>query len=244
MGTSVARTATRTSAITLKQGMIEMGELRKCPFCGEALEVRNTVNPYGRCQTAGCFMGDRAILINDPRQVDSWNRRAREALSLASGEDDKRIGEIVTRLYRRFKGWSERGFGPEDVTWCEVKADVIEMCSLVRPSSGEGTVRERIIEECAEFLFEFYKKRDFHPDAEPPPSYVLRNYLLPSVRGDEITEDEIKEAAKQEASRWPERHALSSAHDVAYNLKDAIRILNAGGYTIVRALKGSSHAKS
>ena len=32
--------------------------------------------------------------------------------------------EVVTALYRRFKDWSRRGFGPDDVTWCEVKADV------------------------------------------------------------------------------------------------------------------------
>lgn len=34
---------------------------------------------------------------------------------------------IVTALYRRFKDWSSRGFGPEDVTWCEVKADLLAL---------------------------------------------------------------------------------------------------------------------
>lgn len=33
--------------------------------------------------------------------------------------------DIVTALYRRFKDWSQRGFGPDDVTWCDVKADVL-----------------------------------------------------------------------------------------------------------------------
>jgi hypothetical protein len=38
--------------------------------------------------------------------------------------EDCELDIIVTRLYRRFKDWSRRGFGPDDVTWCEVKADV------------------------------------------------------------------------------------------------------------------------
>lgn len=32
--------------------------------------------------------------------------------------------DAVTVLYRRFKDWARRGFGPDDVTWCEVKAEV------------------------------------------------------------------------------------------------------------------------
>ncbi|WP_024767481.1 hypothetical protein [Pseudomonas nitroreducens] len=37
------------------------------------------------------------------------------------------VDAIVTALYRRFKDWSARGFGPEDVTWCEVKADLLAL---------------------------------------------------------------------------------------------------------------------
>jgi hypothetical protein len=40
-------------------------------------------------------------------------------------EAEGQIDEIVTRLYRRFKDWNKRGFGPDDVTWCEVRADVV-----------------------------------------------------------------------------------------------------------------------
>ena len=43
------------------------------------------------------------------------------------------VDEIVTRLYRRFKDWSKHGFGPDDVTWCEVKADVIAMLDAAPP---------------------------------------------------------------------------------------------------------------
>lgn len=47
-----------------------------------------------------------------------------------------RADEIVTQLYRRFKDWSKRGFGPDDVTWCEVKANVIELLTAT-PSIAE-----------------------------------------------------------------------------------------------------------
>lgn len=43
--------------------------------------------------------------------------------------DERRVDEIVSGLYRRFKDWSKRGFGPDDVTWCEVKADVTALLS-------------------------------------------------------------------------------------------------------------------
>jgi hypothetical protein len=42
--------------------------------------------------------------------------------------------EIVSRLYRRFKEWAARGFGPSDVTWCEVKADVLAMIAATAPA--------------------------------------------------------------------------------------------------------------
>jgi len=55
--------------------------------------------------------------------------------------------EIVSRLYRRFKDWSKRGFGPDDVTWCEVKADIEEMIRCVRPFSGAATPSASLEEE-------------------------------------------------------------------------------------------------
>lgn len=50
---------------------------------------------------------------------------------------EDKVDEIVTRLYRRFKEWSARGFGPDDVTWCEVKADVQAMLAAA-PGAGGG----------------------------------------------------------------------------------------------------------
>lgn len=52
--------------------------LRECPFCGDPLFVRSGANPYGRCETDGCWMAERAIMVpfDDRRQVESWNTRA------------------------------------------------------------------------------------------------------------------------------------------------------------------------
>lgn len=41
--------------------------------------------------------------------------------------DDLRADEIVSRMFLRFRDWSRKGFGPEDVTWCEVRADVLAL---------------------------------------------------------------------------------------------------------------------
>ncbi len=52
-------------------------ELKSCPFCAKPLAVRNGVNPYGRCDTEGCWMAEAKIGIScdDPKQVERWNTR-------------------------------------------------------------------------------------------------------------------------------------------------------------------------
>lgn len=45
-------------------------------------------------------------------------------------DEEQRVNAIVTGLYRLFKGWSKRGFGPDDVTWCEVKAEIQKLVAL------------------------------------------------------------------------------------------------------------------
>ncbi|KQQ40412.1 hypothetical protein ASF61_06555 [Duganella sp. Leaf126] len=46
--------------------------------------------------------------------------------------------EIVSALYRRFRAWCGRGFGPDDVTWCEVKADVLALIAATPPTAPPG----------------------------------------------------------------------------------------------------------
>lgn len=41
--------------------------------------------------------------------------------------DNPAVDPIVTKLYRRFKEWSQRGFTADDVTWCEVRKEVADM---------------------------------------------------------------------------------------------------------------------
>ncbi|WP_226018468.1 hypothetical protein [Novosphingobium sp. FKTRR1] len=55
--------------------------LKPCPFCGSALGIRRSVNPYGRCNTDGCWMHDRKIIvpIDDGMQIEQWNTRDQAA---------------------------------------------------------------------------------------------------------------------------------------------------------------------
>lgn len=51
--------------------------LKACPFCGDSLYIRRGANPYGRCETRGCWMHERrvAVPLHDPVQVAAWNNR-------------------------------------------------------------------------------------------------------------------------------------------------------------------------
>lgn len=55
-----------------------------------------------------------------------------------SMQDDPRVNEIVSALYRRFKDWSMRGFTADDVTWCEVKAEIIKLFALAATPAPEA----------------------------------------------------------------------------------------------------------
>ncbi|CAM4133514.1 hypothetical protein KESI111651_04175 [Kerstersia similis] len=65
--------------------------------------------------------------------------------------DSRAADEIVSGLYRKFKEWSKRGFGPDDVTWCEVRAAVMDLMAVQRqkPVSGaDGLPEEETCQEC------------------------------------------------------------------------------------------------
>jgi uncharacterized protein YfaQ (DUF2300 family) len=52
----------------------------------------------------------------------------------------ERIDAAVSRCYRRFKDWSKRKFNADDVTWCEVRADLIEIAQamIATPATGSA----------------------------------------------------------------------------------------------------------
>lgn len=69
-----------------------------------------------------------AVINAEPRvswDIEALTDKLRDALSTPNKE--AKADEVVTGLYRLFKGWSKRGFGPDDVTWCEVKAAVMSL---------------------------------------------------------------------------------------------------------------------
>lgn len=61
-------------------------ELLPCPFCGDTLELRGGVNPYGRHanKESRCIMAATAISI--PYDVERWNRRTPPARSIDAGD--------------------------------------------------------------------------------------------------------------------------------------------------------------
>lgn len=65
----------------------------------------------------------------------AWNRRAAPSSPSAAQPDPASVDAIVSALYRRFKGWAARGFGPDDVTWCEVRADVLALIATAAPGA-------------------------------------------------------------------------------------------------------------
>jgi len=117
--------------------------LLPCPLCQNDEVSVGSFNFSGferyhvQCESGECGC---AVQGHDSEEsaIAAWNRRTPSSPSTT-------VDEIVTRLYRRFKEWSERGFGPDDVTWCEVRADVIEMVALAGtrpPATTGGEVEE------------------------------------------------------------------------------------------------------
>jgi len=48
--------------------------------------------------------------------------------------NDPAVDPIVTKLYRKFNEWSQRGFTADDVTWCEVRAYIAELLNTQPPA--------------------------------------------------------------------------------------------------------------
>lgn len=56
----------------------------------------------------------------------------------------QRVDDIVTAMYRRFKDWSKRGFGPDDVTWCEAKADVMALIAASQQAPDDRRIADTV----------------------------------------------------------------------------------------------------
>lgn len=86
-------------------------QLKSCPFCAKPLTIRNGVNPYGRCDTEGCWMAEAKIGIScdDPKQVERWNTRPAPA---ATDTGLETVAENLARtIWGYFKG------GPDAIAW-------------------------------------------------------------------------------------------------------------------------------
>lgn len=72
-------------------------QLLPCPWCGRALvEYRNRMNPYARCETAGCFMHRCPVVNLDyALDIEAWNTRqaAIAHASSATVKENLTVGE-------------------------------------------------------------------------------------------------------------------------------------------------------
>lgn len=82
--------------------MTDLDALEPCPFCGEHLTIRSGVNPYGRCDTIGCWVSERKIVVPlyVEEQVRQWNTRARPTLPASD--------EVMAEMRKDVEPWSER----------------------------------------------------------------------------------------------------------------------------------------
>lgn len=60
--------------------------------------------------------------------------------------DDPAVDPIVSKLYKKFKDWSQRGFTADDVTWCEVRGYVAELLNTHPPAPTQAPVDNEIPE--------------------------------------------------------------------------------------------------
>lgn len=73
-----------------EQAWKEQAGLEPCPFCEQPLTIGGGVNPYGRCDTKGCWMNASriSVAIDDPKMVAIWNTRhlVQQAIAAERGE--------------------------------------------------------------------------------------------------------------------------------------------------------------
>ncbi len=100
------------------KGLIERARARRKWDSARGMERADTPIPYLEEELSTAL---ESILSRQPFEHEG------EMLVVVPAPSEKSIDEAVTRLYRCFKGWSKQGFGPDDVTWCVVRAEVQAM---------------------------------------------------------------------------------------------------------------------
>src|SRR5882762_4546279 len=108
--------------------------LANCPFCGVPLSIRKAINLFGDCDTAGCWAHERKVSVNldDPRQVDSWNRRKASppvqppepvAMGVSIPEGYALVPIEPTEGMRKAVGWPFKGY----MFPYQVKSEIMRM---------------------------------------------------------------------------------------------------------------------
>lgn len=120
---------------------------------------------------------------------------ASEVQAEAVRVDDASADAIVSSLYRRFKEWSKRGFGPEDVTWCEVKAEVGALIATKRGDHAKPTLPAAVLDALRFYAHGHHYSIDDSQQQFDTVSGEPRNWLF-SERDDDCTMIEDGSIAK------------------------------------------------
>ena len=60
--------------------------------------------------------------------------------STAAGERETVVDGAISAIYRTLKDWNRRGFGADDVTWCEVRAEVVKIVAALATPPAQPTL--------------------------------------------------------------------------------------------------------
>ncbi|HYI43699.1 MAG TPA: hypothetical protein VD768_08775 [Sphingomicrobium sp.] len=116
-------------------GRPETAALEPCPFCGAPLTIRAGVNAYGRCDTEGCWVASRAIIVpfDDPKQVVAWNTRAPTDLERELADH---IAEQITHVEQRIRDGREMGASIWRIALEDVARENRALLAKVRARDG------------------------------------------------------------------------------------------------------------
>jgi len=146
-----------------EQAWKEQAGLEPCPFCEQPLTIGGGVNPYGRCDTKGCWMNASriSVAIDDPKMVAIWNTRhlvqqaiaaergevenARDILSGLSSYLGAGLGDDATTL-KQFDERIRWGIDHIGSVYRNRAAQVVEECSK-RPRTTWGEVKRAIMDD-------------------------------------------------------------------------------------------------
>lgn len=187
--------------------------LEPCPWCGNPLEITwRKNNPRASCKTDGCFGFMRvAFALDDPQQVEAWNRRAsltaRAAVAGPSAPAIKRLLEWEAKGELLDRAWS---------AMVEQERD-IKLLRAALPSTAELAVIRALIALAHATFLAFEDSEEFEGDHGRCHSIIGQDFDDVAAALDAL--DELPDdrpgytLAPYGKAQWALRRLLGIAHE-------------------------------